>query len=109
MMFRNRSKFSLEDKSNERLKLFWFCSSDDSSDEAELLKPGYKDAEGNKILNGITISKTGNHRNAFILYPPPPPPPPFLSVIDSLKPSAQCDLFCVFLPPRFENWYSNHG
>ena len=77
MMFRNRSKFSLEDRSNERLKLFCFCFSDDSSDEAELLKPGYKDAEGNKILNGITISKTGNHHNAFIVYHPPPPPPYF--------------------------------
>jgi hypothetical protein len=33
--------------------------SDSSSDEAELLRPGYKDIDGNKVVNGITISKTG--------------------------------------------------
>ncbi|XP_076441698.1 chromatin-remodeling ATPase INO80-like isoform X2 [Babylonia areolata] len=43
-------------------------SSDDSSDEADLLKPGYKDAEGNKILNGITISKTELKADKTRLY-----------------------------------------
>ncbi|XP_070179265.1 chromatin-remodeling ATPase INO80-like [Littorina saxatilis] len=43
-------------------------SSDDSTDEAELLKPGYKDTDGNKILNGITISKTELKADKTRLY-----------------------------------------
>ena len=53
-------------------ELFFFFSSDDSADEAELLKPGYKDAEGNKILNGITISKTGKCPLAVYRLASPP-------------------------------------
>nr|KAG5699748.1 hypothetical protein BaRGS_014164 [Batillaria attramentaria] len=43
-------------------------SEESSDNEAELLKPGYKDAEGNKILNGITISKTELKADKTRLY-----------------------------------------
>ncbi|KAL8590096.1 hypothetical protein ACOMHN_034327 [Nucella lapillus] len=52
----------------EKIMTAPILSSDDSSDEADLLKPGYKDAEGNKILNGITISKTELKADKTRLY-----------------------------------------
>ncbi|KAK7487146.1 hypothetical protein BaRGS_00021641 [Batillaria attramentaria] len=53
----------------EKLMTDPVLGSEESSDnEAELLKPGYKDAEGNKILNGITISKTELKADKTRLY-----------------------------------------
>lgn len=53
----------------EKLMTDPVLGSEESSDnEADLLKPGYKDAEGNKILNGITISKTELKADKTRLY-----------------------------------------
>ncbi|PVD25847.1 hypothetical protein C0Q70_13511 [Pomacea canaliculata] len=45
-----------------------FGSDDSSDNDVELLHPGYKDAEGNKMFNGITISKTELKADKTRLY-----------------------------------------